>query len=296
MSEDGDEEDDTHDDLQVSDSSGSDDESGSDGTDDSDGGSDDGDDELEDGALATPSAAGSPGALADFTAPSPEKPGAGAGKPKLSLDQFAHGDALLSAIVARRDQKPDELDPTGGAGGASGGGASGGGGGKGWKAARNASKKGSLKRLGFLRVMRKKLEKQLAQTPEDGAVWERLGYVLHEQGEHEAARVKLERAQELGKGNRRLWRELGDNYLLLGRTDAAAAVYEKALVAPPEPGAAGGAGAGPSADDVDSWHQVARMYAARGDFARRTFAERPGSRLIESAACHTAQTWILTVA
>ena len=180
-------EEDTVDDLQVSGSS-SDEGSGSDGDgsgSDGDEGSSDGGEELlapDDVLTPLPDGGGSPGpggALAAFTAPA-AGPGPGAGKPRLSLDQFAHGDAILSAIVARRDRQPDELDPTGGAGGGKGAG------GKGWEAARAAakrpsSKKGSLKRLGFLRVMRKKLEKQLAADPQDGTVWERLGYVLHEQ-------------------------------------------------------------------------------------------------------------------
>ena len=77
----------------------------------------------------------------------------------------------------------------------------------------------SLKRVGFLRVSRAKLEAKIEENPENGEAYEKLGYVLQEQEHYAEAAERLEQALSLGCNGSRLWRAMGHCFFCLDNVD-----------------------------------------------------------------------------
>lgn len=78
-----------------------------------------------------------------------------------------------------------------------------------------------------------RLEERVAETPDDGAVWQELGFLRFEQGEYGAAAAAYRKAAEIDPGEAVLWSALGEALVMDSKRDPlppeALAAFERAV-------------------------------------------------------------------
>jgi cytochrome c-type biogenesis protein CcmH len=77
------------------------------------------------------------------------------------------------------------------------------------------------------------LEERVAETPDDGAAWQELGFLRFEQGEYGAAAAAYRKAAEIDPGEAVLWSALGEALVMDSKRDPlppeALAAFERAV-------------------------------------------------------------------
>lgn len=78
-----------------------------------------------------------------------------------------------------------------------------------------------------------RLEERIAETPDDGAAWQELGFLRFEQGEYGAAAAAYRKAAEIDPGEAVLWSALGEALVMDSKRDPmppeALAAFERAV-------------------------------------------------------------------
>ena len=78
-----------------------------------------------------------------------------------------------------------------------------------------------------------RLEERVAETPDDGAAWQELGFLRFEQGEYGAAAAAYRKAAEIDPGEAVLWSALGEALVMDSKRDPlppeALAAFERAV-------------------------------------------------------------------
>ena len=78
-----------------------------------------------------------------------------------------------------------------------------------------------------------RLEERIAETPDDGAAWQELGFLRFEQGEYGAAAAAYRTAAEIDPGEAVLWSALGEALVMDSKRDPlppeALAAFERAV-------------------------------------------------------------------
>lgn len=78
-----------------------------------------------------------------------------------------------------------------------------------------------------------RLEERVAETPDDGAAWQELGFLRFEQGEYGAAAAAYRKAAEIAPGEAVLWSALGEALVMDSKRDPlppeALAAFERAV-------------------------------------------------------------------
>ena len=69
-----------------------------------------------------------------------------------------------------------------------------------------------------------RLEERVAETPDDGAAWQELGFLRFEQGEYGAAAAAYRKAAEIDPGEAVLWSALGEALVMDSKRDPLATI------------------------------------------------------------------------